>query len=171
MWKQLIIEIKTILDKEPHLGGDLNVYSSDNIPNNILIELPDGVSSSLKPSGIALKGVLGEDIEEGALCYLNSDKKWYISDSNNEATLPSMGICSQGASADSESFFILEGEVQYPSQLFSNIPTNGITVYSSATGISNDISSLPSNFIHSTGTLIDDHTLLYTPDYVIMEKV
>lgn len=173
MWKQLIIEIKTILDSNPHLGGDLNLYQSENNQHNILLALPDGISSSVfQPSGIAIKGTAGEILSEGNLCYLNSDKKWYKSTSGDESTLPSMGVASEDATIDSNIYFILEGKIQYPSVIFSNIQTNGTSsfVSSGGSGQTNDLSSISDSFIQTSGHVVDSNTLFFSPDYTVLEK-
>lgn len=169
MWKRLLTEIKLILDENPHLGGDVNVYQNQS---NILINIPDGISSSYKPNGIAINGIAGESLSEGDVCYLKSDKKWYKSTSADHSTVPSMGVASDSVSSESSLYFILSGAVQYPSSVFNNIPSNGTSVFvtSSATGISNDIADVTDNHIHVAGNVLDSFSFIYSPDYAVIEK-
>jgi len=170
MWKPLIIEIKTLLDNNPHLGGDLNVYQSQS---NILLALPDGVSS-VESTGIAIKGRAGESLAEGDLCYLSSNKLWYKSNCFLPYTLPSTGAASEAAAVGDEIYFILDGILQYSSPFTINLPLNGTSAYVNNPlfeGITNDVSVITTSNVCMVGQFLDSSTVLYSPDYTVLEIV
>ena len=168
MWKPLIIEIKTLLDNNPHLGGDLNVYQSQS---NILLALPDGVSS-VESTGIAIKGIAGESLAEGDLCYLSYNKRWFKSNSGLYWTLPSTGAASEAAGVGAEIYFILDGILQYSSPFTVDLPSNGTSayVYFNQEGITNNVSALTTR-VCTVGQFLDSSTVLFSPDYTVLEIV
>lgn len=174
MWKPLIIEIKTLLDSNPHLGGDLNVYQSQTNLHNILLDLPDGVSTHAQ-TGTAIKGIAGENLNESDLCYLHNNK-WYRSATNNIATLPSTGVATENALIDEEIYFLLEGIVKHSGTVFTNIPLHGTAVYllgeeGEVTNVQSDGHNSFSNNVQIVGTALTENTWLFSPDYTILEHV
>ena len=158
------------------MGGDLNVYQSETNLHNILLDLPDGVSTNAT-TGTAIKGICGEDsLNEGSLCYLNSDGKWYNSSSADVATLPSTGVATENAVIDEEIYFLLEGIVSsVDPNLFSTRSYFGTTVYilPAAYGTVTNVTSQGSvsNNVQIVGTVLDSSTFLFSPDYTILEQV
>jgi hypothetical protein len=130
--------------------------------------LSDTLTQASTWSGIVLTGKAGEALAIGDVCYLKSDRQWWLADADSAATMPGVAISTGTISAGSSGTLLLMGRIRYDSW---SLTVGGI-VYPSTTKrtLTQTAPSGTGDQVQAIGIATTVHELLFTPYPILVEK-
>jgi hypothetical protein len=128
----------------------------------------DTLTSDHAYRGITMTGRAGETLAIGDVCYLKSDKKWWLADADSAATMPGMAISTGTISANATGTFLARGRIRDDSW---NLTVGGI-VYPSTTKrtLTQTPPSGSGDQTQAIGIASTTKELIFTPYPILVEK-
>jgi hypothetical protein len=153
------------------LLGQMNVGNNAiqiSSTGGVTISYGDTLTSDHTCQGITLVGRAGETLAIGDVCYLKSDKKWWLADADSAATMPGMAVATAAIATDATGTFLARGRIRDDSW---SLTVGGI-VYPSTTKrtLTQTAPSGTGDQVQAIGIATTVHELLFTPYPILVEK-